>query len=132
MEKNVERLMRKTKKELIEIILKQDDEILALKNANEALKDDVKTYNASFSNRCNSQLEETRKIAKDNERLKEELRKANQLILDQQSGMDENTTAMEVAKQTVVDVNKKNRKLSNLCYFLLCVIAIMLGTILIF
>lgn len=125
---NAKSLMKKTKKELVEIILKQDDEILALKNANEALKGDVDTY----SNRCNSQLEETRKIEKDNERLKEELRKANQLILDQQNGMDENTTAMEVAKQTVVDVNKKNRKLSNLCYFLLCVIAIMLGIIIIF
>lgn len=125
---NAKSLMKKTKKELVEIILKQDGEILELKNANEAFKNDVDIY----SNRCNSQLEETRKIARDNERLKEELRKANQLILDQQSGMDENTTAMEVTKQTIADVDKKNRKLSNLCYFLLFVIAIMLGIIIIF
>lgn len=128
MEKNVERLMKKTKKELIEIILSQDEEILKFKNANEALKADVEVY----STRCKDQLEENSKVVNDNKILKEELRKANQLILDQQNGMDENTTAMEVAKQTITDADKKNRKLSSLCYFLLCVIAIMLGIILIF
>lgn len=125
---NAKSLMKKTKEQLVEIILKQDAEILEFKKCNEALKADVEVY----STRCKDQLEENSKVINDNKRLKEELRKANQLILDQQNGMDENTTAMEVAKQTVVDVNKKNRKLSNLCYFLLCVIAIMLGIILIF
>lgn len=125
---NAKSLMKKTKEQLVEIILKQDGEILEFKNANEVLKSDVKTY----SERCKDQLEETKKITKDKERLKEELNKANQLILGQQNGMDENASEILRLKQELDVVNKKNNNLSNACFIISGIIAIIIGVILIF
>lgn len=125
---NAKSLMKKTKEQLVEIILKQDTEILEFKKCNEALKADVEVY----STRCKDQLEENSKVINDNKRLKEELRKANQLILDQQNGMDENASEITRLKQELNNVNKKNKKLYNLQFFLFLTIAIMLGIILMF
>lgn len=73
-------LMKKTKAQLVEIILRKDDEEIRLKNAYEAAKEEVK------------------KSEENAKRLTNDLNKANANVQQHQSGMDE-LTSQKVAAE---------------------------------
>ena len=86
-------LMKKTKAQLVEIILRKDDEEIRLKNAYEAAKKDAE------------EKDETIK------RLNDSLNKANHNVEQHQSGMDE-ITSQKVAAEEAAKKFEKERNVA--------------------
>lgn len=127
MERNVQGLMKKTKKELIEIILRKDDEE---KNLSNSLNDFVKKcddlqgrLNASVKD-CEGMTNRINNMSAENTKLKEDLSKAHENVFQHQRGMDILTTEREEFKQKLLITEKKNQTLSGWCIFFVIAIII--------
>lgn len=93
MSNNETGLMKKTKKELIDIILRKDDEEKRLKNAYEAAKKDAEGKDEIIK------------------RLTDSLNKANRNVEQHQSGMDE-LTSQKVAAEEAAKKFEKERNVA--------------------
>lgn len=82
-------LMKKTKKELVDIILRKDDEEIRLKNSYEAAKQDAK------------------KSEENVKRLTDSLNKANINVQQHQSAMDELTVDKFAAEEATAKLEKE-------------------------
>jgi len=103
-------LMKKTKAQLVEIILRKDDEEIRLKNAYEAAKKDA---------------EEKDKTIK---RLTDSLNKANANVQQHQAGMDE-LTSQKVAAEEAAKKFEKERNAARAWNWVLA-IAVIIASIL--
>lgn len=90
MSNNETGLMKKTKKELVDIILRKDDEEIRLKNSYEAAKKDAEEKDSTIK------------------RLTDSLNKANRNVEQHQSGMDE-LTSQKVAVEEAAKKFEKER-----------------------
>ena len=103
-------LMSKTKKELVEIILRKDDEEIRLKNLYEAAKE------AAIRN------EETSK------RLMDSLNKANANVQQHQAGMDE-LTSQKVAAEEATKKFKKERNTARSWNWILSIAVVIIAAL---
>lgn len=145
MEKNVERLMKKTKKELVEIILRKDEECNNLSNSlNDSVKecDDfrLKLKNAIEDcegskkeiDRLRNQPSANESLVEENNRLRKDLQEANQNVLEHQESIDSLTTDKETIKDELYTALKKNKRLSNWCGILYIAIIVLIILLLVF
>ena len=123
--KNEKSLMNKTKKELISIIDKQDDEITELK-----CKDKAMDENYSILMQKSNSLNDKLRISEENlKKAAETINKANDNVYQHQRGMDK--IASEKAELTELNnkLNKKIKANNRLCWFLTIVIIVLLAII---
>lgn len=121
MEKNVQGLMKKTKKELIEIILRKDDEEKNLSNSlNDFVKrcDDLRGKLNTSVKDCEGMTSRINDMSAENNKLKEDLIKANENVFQHQRGMDTLTTEKEELERELYFVNKKKATLFTWCWIL--------------
>lgn len=156
MEKNVERLMKKTKKELVELILRKDEEAKSVGNSlsnSEKEKENLSKSLNDFVKRCDdlelrlkhaiedcegskreverlrNQPSADKTLVEENNRLRKYLQEANQNVLEHQESIDSLTTDKEAIKDELYIASKKNKRLSNWCgilYIIIIVLAILL------
>lgn len=138
MEKNVERLMKKTKKELVEIILCKDEECNNLSNSlNDSVKecDDLRLKLKNAIEDCEGSKKEIdrlrnqpsadKTLVEENNKLRKYLQEANQNVLEHQETIDSLTTDKETIKDELYSVSKKNKRLSNWCGILSIIIIVL-------
>ena len=113
MSNNETGLMKKTKKELVEIILRKDDEEIRLKSSYEAAKEDAK------------KSEESVKLLTDN------LNKANANVQQHQRGMDE-LTSQKVEAENAAKHLRNQRNTARTIAWILVVATVVLTIITIF
>lgn len=145
MEKNVERLMKKTKKELVDIILRKEEECKNLSNAlNDSVKrcDDLELRLKNAIEDCEGSKREVdrlrnqpsadKALVEENNRLRKYLQEANQNVLEHQESIDSLTTDKETIKDELYTALKKNKRLSNWCGILYIAIIVLVILLLVF
>ena len=138
-------LMRKTKTQLVEIILRKDEECNNLSNSlNDSVKecDDLrlKLKNAIEDCECSkkkidrlrNQPSADKTLVEENNRLRKDLQEANQNVLEHQESIDSLTTDKETIKDELYTALKKNKRLSNWCGILYIAIIVLTILLLVF
>lgn len=123
--KNEKSLMNKTKKELISIIDKQDDEITELKCKTKTTDEE----HSRLMQKLNASEDKLRISEENLKKASEQINKANDNVYQHQRGMDKIASELTELTELNNKLNKKIKANNGLCWFLTIVIIVLLAII---